>query len=379
MNQIRPLDGFRGLAALMVMWFHYFQVSHHSGDSPLAHSFQRFMNIGQGGVDLFFVLSGFLITRILLSTKGDSKYLRRFYARRSLRIFPLYFAFLVLFLLTASWLNGGTPLWSEHWYFWAFSQNIPQALGWPVNGPVHYWSLAVEEQFYLVWPFLVLALSKKWLVRVSVVLFVLPFVLRIILIPQGVDVYFLTITRTDGLALGALLALFEPGIVAGGAKYAHRFRVGLLIAVPLLAMGFVVFGGQMHFGFRTVKFTLISLCGALMVGLLLTANENSRFRRFFDNRFMVFTGRISFGLYVYQTLCFGIFDKLFQHYDSLLRLPVAFALVYLIAWMSFRWFETPILGLKRHFSYDKPKPVPQQPSVVTEIAPVAGRDPECAT
>jgi peptidoglycan/LPS O-acetylase OafA/YrhL len=366
MQQIRSLDGFRGLAALMVMWFHYFEFSHHSGNSTLAHWFQRFMNVGQGGVELFFVLSGFLITRILLSTRSDSRYLPRFYARRSLRIFPLYFGFLIIFAVNSLIVDGQLPVWGEHWYFWAFIQNLPYAFGWATDGPIHYWSLAVEEQFYFVWPFLVLLLSRKWLVRVGVVLLVMPIILRVILIPMGVDVYFLTLTRMDGLALGALLAIFEPQIVANRSALFGRFRLVLFVTVPLVIVGFALFGGQLNYWFRTVKFLAIAICGAMTLGMLLTCDDRHPLRRFFASRFMVFTGRLSFGLYVFQSLCFNIFENFVPGFNSLLRLPIAFAMLYGIAWLSFRYFESPILKYKCYFAYDR-EPKPEQSNEVESM------------
>lgn len=375
MQQIRPLDGFRGLAALMVMWFHYFHISHHLGDSTLAQWFHRFMNIGQGGVELFFVLSGFLITRILLATREDSRYMTRFYARRSLRIFPLYFGFLVIYAVSSHFLSGKAPAWGEHWYFWAFVQNLPYAFNWTVDGPTHYWSLAVEEQFYLVWPFLVAVLSRKWLIRVSMLLVALPLILRLILIPKGVDVYFLTVTRTDGLALGALLAVFEPQILGNKEVLLRRFKLGLMITLPLIVIGFALFGGHMQYWFRTVKFSLIAVCGASVVGILLTGDRTNLAHRIFSSRFMVFTGKISFGLYVFQTLSFEIFERIVPTFDSLIRLPVAFAMVYLVAWLSFRYFESPILRLKRHFDYDK-KGKKQTSEESTAILPTGGQNAE---
>ena len=152
------LDGTRAIAALLVLVFHAMQEG-----LPLP----KLVNFGQTGVDLFFVLSGFLITSILLAARPrDWSEVRTFYARRSLRIFPLYYlalCFCALFLFPVNW-----P-------FWIYLENFWMSAGREVAGPGHLWSLAVEEQFYLVWPCLVLFVPRRFLLKILTGLIVFSF------------------------------------------------------------------------------------------------------------------------------------------------------------------------------------------------------------
>ena len=199
------LDGLRGLAILLVLATHYVMVA------PTANFLERGLksicNHGWAGVDLFFVLSGFLITGILYDCKGQENYFKNFYVRRFLRIFPLYYGFLTVLLLgmlaakiAFSQAGGGphlTNLWDVQPYLWTYTFNLACAFG---HGSAHLgqlWSLSVEEQFYLVWPLVIFVCPRKAAVRVCVALIFAALLLRLALtlfVPQ-VDVYFLTPTR----------------------------------------------------------------------------------------------------------------------------------------------------------------------------------------
>jgi peptidoglycan/LPS O-acetylase OafA/YrhL len=142
LGRLPCLDGIRAAAAIMVMGFHF--VGHHGESAHLV----RASVIGQTGVDLFFVLSGFLITRILLSTKESPHFFRSFYARRTLRIFPLYFAYLAIyFFLLPPLLGDPIPPFATQMWSWFYLENVPQTFNLHSSGPGHFWSLAVEEQF----------------------------------------------------------------------------------------------------------------------------------------------------------------------------------------------------------------------------------------
>lgn len=211
-GRLPVLDGWRGLAILMV-------VVHNGGaampaDGSLVSTLVRSaLAMGWVGVSLFFVLSGFLITGILLDTVDSPGFLRSFYVRRTLRIFPLYYAALVVIFLVTPMIVGEGD-WarsvSEHQvWFWTYLQNWTM---WTdrVVGVGHFWSLAVEEQFYLVWPFLLLLFGTRWFPYVvgAVVLGALGGRLAMHLggLPNDA-LYQTTLARADALALGALLAI----------------------------------------------------------------------------------------------------------------------------------------------------------------------------
>ena len=209
------LDGLRGTAILAVLVCHYASLLPRTPAVGL-------LEIGWAGVDLFFVLSGFLITGILLDARGTPNYFRNFYARRALRIFPLYYGFLVVTLLVSLVVRlapgasheGIRHLWAAQPSLWTYTVNywIPTQTGWnPWSEMViPLWSLSVEEQFYLVWPLVVCRLSERGLVRLCVGIVAGALLLRLSLTAAGVDwswLYFVTPARADSLAAGALLAL----------------------------------------------------------------------------------------------------------------------------------------------------------------------------
>jgi peptidoglycan/LPS O-acetylase OafA/YrhL len=205
------LDGVRGLAILLVLMHNLSVLEGSLGG--LGRWLALVSDLGWIGVQLFFVLSGFLITRILLQTQSSDRYYRSFYARRVLRIFPLYFGSLVLFFVL--WpIFHALPAGLEQsralqWWYWLYLSNwSPEASGEGVALP-HFWSLAVEEQFYFVWPFLVRRRSASQVLRLALWTAFFALVARAGLLAAGTSaesVYVLSPCRMDALALGAAAA-----------------------------------------------------------------------------------------------------------------------------------------------------------------------------
>ena len=193
-DRIPALDGLRGIAVLLVMIYHFSYAWGFSA-SPVVTVYARLSGVGWMGVDLFFVLSGFLITGILHDCRGRDGYFSSFFARRSLRIFPLYYAFVLLVLPLSVWLQTGdaapavAALRDRGGWYLGYAVNFMVALdgGWATSMPhtEHLWSLALEEQFYLVWPPLVLLLSRRALIRTSAVLVVVALAARTVLCAAG--------------------------------------------------------------------------------------------------------------------------------------------------------------------------------------------------
>src|SRR5258706_538487 len=171
-GHIPALDGLRGVAILLVLVLHFapYAPGLQAPTVLLDRLYLRVSGIGWTGVDLFFVLSGYLITGILYDTRGSKHYFRQFYARRFLRIFPLYYVALALFLIILPWPHSFDSVIRELrgdavWY-WTYLYNMRvAATGFlPSSALGHFWSLAVEEQFYLIWPIVVLWLGRKHLI-----------------------------------------------------------------------------------------------------------------------------------------------------------------------------------------------------------------------
>jgi len=202
------LDGVRAIAALMVMLLHFF--SEIETPTRFLQILQKLSIFGGTGVTLFFVLSGFLITRILIHTKSDNHYFRPFFVRRILRIFPLYYFYLILFFyLTPLIVNTTRVSFENQLVYFLYLQNIAMTFHWPSMGPSHFWSLAVEEHFYLFWPFAVYFLSGKNLLRLTLFIIAFALGLRAYMVANSYEVFYFTLTRFDSLAFGALLAVLE--------------------------------------------------------------------------------------------------------------------------------------------------------------------------
>src|SRR4051794_2206506 len=213
------LDGVRGIAVLAVLLTHGTFLF---AETPVTRYVLPPMTFGWWGVDLFFVLSGFLITGILLNTRTASNRASAFYARRTLRIFPIYYlSLLVLFALAAKfyWIRSVLPhrsavdktaylLYLQNWIpLWHSLTLKPSLIG-------HFWSLAVEEQFYLVWPWIVWRLSPKAVLRICVVGAIAALVLRVVLVNHfgpHLWIHSLTVTRGEGLLVGSALAVLNSG------------------------------------------------------------------------------------------------------------------------------------------------------------------------
>ncbi len=332
------LDGVRAVAALMVMGFHFCQFKGVGGIAIL----------GQTGVDLFFVLSGFLITTILLLAEpGDWREVRTFYARRALRIFPLYYAYLI----GASLLGPAVSGW-----FWIYLQNIAIAAGAKVVGPNHFWSLAVEEQFYLVWPFLVLFLPRRWLPRTLWSLVAIAVLSRVLLVGSGISSFYFTVSRLDGLSAGGLLAVYsQTGQLRG---WRGRLIGIAAVSAGLLWLEWWRFHAQALPWVQISKLTLGTGFYAAAVGYLVVSN-NGIANRIFSLPALRYTGRISYGLYVFHPAVFVFVLARTRGWRTPVQLIGCFAAVFLVALLSWYGMESRLLRLKDKVAPGRAKfPVP---------------------
>ncbi len=386
-KRIVALDGARGLAILAVMLGH---MTDYGGLRPLVpvdKAYHAIASLGGLGVDLFFVLSGFLITGILLDSKGCDGYFRTFYARRVLRIFPVYYAFLfVVFVILPRLTPAGSPLRSvlpEQGWYWSYLANYRiAATGWPVYGGIgHFWSLAVEEQFYLFWPIPVFLLGRPAFRALCVALVVAGPLVRLAMWWHGLPAIANVAgpARVDALALGALIAVLvrEKDGLALLHRWARPAGVASAVALTLLL---ILFGGWntkapvIPIGGRS----LTILASAGLIALALRSPERRGAGRLFSHPVLVFFGTISYGLYVVHPPLLILLRDLGLSASTLpaifgSRLPgqilfiaVGGAASTAIAWASWRWFESPILRWKSRFPYER---VP-----VSDRRPRAARD-----
>lgn len=361
LTYFKHLDGVRALAALMVMAYHFF--TYIDLETPLQFHLFQVSTLGRTGVTLFFVLSGFLITRILLATKGSDGFFKNFYIRRAFRILPLYYLFLFIFFFAYPPLFHTaevTPAGQAIYYF--YLQNFSQTFHWTVGGPGHYWSLAVEEHFYLFWPLVIHFLNRKHVRWFIGGILVVAFALRWIMFSHGYDVSMFTLTRMDSLAMGALLALMEAerGFSPASARK-FLILIAAVLVPSLILLPFV--SGKAMLSIQVVKYLLTTTVFFGVIGYLVSIQQNddrpSPLYWILKSPFLAYTGRISFGLYVYHPFA----DMLVQHYlntgDWRLNGLLFIALSYAIAAFSFHFIEMRFLNLKKHFAYGgKPKHIP---------------------
>ena len=244
--RIPPLDGVRGLAILVVLVHNAAWIAE-SGEHLLFKLVVALASTGWIGVQLFFVLSGFLITGILLDSKGKREFFRSFYIRRALRILPPYFfvvGLMVVLAATISW----SPEWSRavlahQWSYWFYVSNWIQPFNLGIPGFSHLWSLAVEEQFYLLWPLVAWLLPRHRFRTACVGLIVVtPLIrlgLRLVGLPEA-TAYMFTVARWDALAAGALVAVLVRE--SSGRAWLERWRgtIGLTAgACTLLLAGWL--------------------------------------------------------------------------------------------------------------------------------------------
>jgi len=343
-QKIPQLDGIRGVAILVV-------IIHNSGRFP------RLFANGWMGVDLFFVLSGFLITGILLDTKESEAYFKNFYARRCLRIWPLYYSLLLFMFVLVPLLRPSDAhiifeKSSPWWAYPLFLQNFLIPISTNAAGPLAItWSLAIEEQFYLVWAIVVRYCSYVHVRRIAIAVICLSPALRFYLSLHQVHLYTNVFSRLDGLMAGSFLALVVRSEKFLPSRFVKLAWISLLIAAPLAFVTAALDASWIVFSFT-------ALASAAFVYLALFSAKKW-LRLALTNRFLVYTGTISYGLYLLHKIPFDVAQLLHVDRHPLLALPITVAGGYALAALSWNLLEKPFLRLKRFF---ESRPSRLQPS-----------------
>ncbi|MFO0889635.1 MAG: acyltransferase [Isosphaeraceae bacterium] len=367
MRRIPELDGLRGLAALTVVMFHLYITA---------------VPFGWAAVDLFFVLSGFLITGIVIEQMERPGFLKTFYARRSLRIWPIYYLTIVVLLVATAvswrvWLPFALYLQNTGFYLLPWDELRGKVFGpdWPTLN--HTWSLAVEEQFYLVWPALLLLAGRSRVPLLAGLGLAVSVAARSAGYPHT-----LLLSRCDGLALGALLAsiLSDPAIEsAEDRKAAVRpwIRVSLgLVLLLAMRLGHEWRTGRVRLplGFRmedaAAEVLTVSLLAFALVAWVVVDSGHRRFA-WLRWRPPGALGTISYGLYLYHVPVLHSVDAIlprsivgFRALEGLLTLGLTLA----VAGLSWRYIEQPILRLKDRFDYLRPERVTAEAAAPPPLA-----------
>ena len=363
-----PLDGLRGLAILLVLLLH-FTTDMEIPAGTVAAGVRSAFQIGWIGVDLFFVLSGFLITGILVDNKGGGRYFSAFYARRALRILPVYFlavfaAFHLLPRVFQDFDTGGVRTEAAFWLFLTNFRELPYQLARTVG---HFWSLAIEEQFYLMWPLVVFLSPRTRARRIALLTVILSPLLRYVALRAGVSgasVYHFTPFRLDGLATGAFIALSmrDPAARAGLDRLSRiAGSIALLVAAVLYGPVHLPepLSTQLDF---SIGFS--SLCigfGALLTRVVLS-EPDSRLARVLSWRGLVTLGTYSYAMYLVHVPLLRVVSKVAvpPQWPGSERYPLLWVFGYTAvlgvltlgaAMVSWHLCEKHFLALKRHFPY----------------------------
>jgi len=345
-NHIIQLDGLRFFAVFSVMIAHWAQW-HLSNkllkELPFVH-----------GVTLFFVLSGFLITTILLTNKehylkqgkGFSKLIKNFYFRRILRIFPIYYL-LLLVLFIFNYQNTRELIGWLSTYTINIYQSITNVYVGNFN---HFWSLAVEEQFYLFWPFLILFIPNKHLLKILVLIIALSILSKAYtygFTQNWMAISYFTSNCMYALGFGALLAFLKTYHFTFLKKFI-AFKWFLIVAFTYLFSLFIQISFSLSWWKYVVDDVLFSIVACQVI---LIASENGFkgiFKELLEHPFIVLCGKISYGMYLYHLF---IPTKIFESLNGLASLILLFILTFIVSYLSWKFIEQPINQLKQKFPY----------------------------
>jgi len=369
LRYIPELDGLRGIAILLVLLWHFFisivDRTQVFSDLQIVNEFFKYsipaLKWTWSGVDLFFVLSGFLIGRILIENKGSQNYFKTFYIRRSFRILPIYILSIVAFWIfynsefasNFSWLvENPKPIFS----YLLFIQNFFMGeTGFGANWLSITWSLAVEEQFYLLLPLIVFYCRPKTLLGISVIGIVLAVIFRLTL--PGLYTYVLLFSRMDALLMGVLIAIFSRNeffmkYLNKVSSYLVALNVLMLILIVLLTLkanGGKIGGVLNHSVFAVFYSITLLLC---------ISEGNNLIKNICRSSFLIHIGKISYGIYLYHYFILGILFQIFigssPFITDLLSFSISLASLiatYILAITSFHWFEKPLIKIGRRWNY----------------------------
>jgi peptidoglycan/LPS O-acetylase OafA/YrhL len=367
-KKLRSLNGIRAMAILLVFFHHMTWSIPHV--NAAVDWLRYFLFQGWIGVDLFFVLSGFLITGILVDTREAENYFSGFYAKRVLRIFPLYYATLIGILVVAHFIHPyptQMPLPADRYLYYLFLTNwLCLWKGtWGANVLGHFWSLAVEEQFYLMWPLSVWLIRPKNLKAVAACLSVTALVIRVVWATHGglgQGLSMMTFARMDSLLVGAIAAiLFRDAESLGKIKAWLPWIALSMIGGFFVAMGFLYGRSEWASSFfvQTAGYSMLALgCGALVLHSAETEGAPTLLQKILRNRTLSKLGAYSYGFYVFHVPVIGAAKLVVPHlsraFQDTLWFPLALFIVlglvtYGISAASYEWFEEPILNYKCHF------------------------------
>jgi peptidoglycan/LPS O-acetylase OafA/YrhL len=347
----KSLDGLRAIAVGIVM---------------LAHAGLPFLRSGGAGVDIFFVLSGFLITGILSGEfqRYGSISRRNFYVRRILRLSPCLVACVLLFIVL-SLVSFGSVRSDVVLISLTYTSNYARALyGYDLQSMAHCWSLAIEEQYYLAWPLVIVALERYLRTSLNKFLVLLSFALALALYRAAMvgtfsaeRIYFALDTHMDGLVLGSALSYFVQFLSSIEDRktldvfFKRVSRIALPVCI-LITLGLMYLITWHSPWMGRVGFALVAMASCVAI-LDLVASPYSLFRNLLETRALTYCGKISYGLYLYHFPIYTFVNYELRPFHWVYRVPIMVLASFAIASLSYHLFEKRFLPLKKHFGHQK--------------------------
>ena len=349
------LDGLRAVAVMLVIISHFIIVPSYPG--------LLFLKFGFWGVNIFFVLSGFLITEILLNdigTMSAGKLLKKFYIRRTLRIFPIYYLTLAA-LFMAGYLATDVMA-----YAVTYTYNIANFLNGTHSEIItHFWSLCVEEQFYLFFPALLLLINKRWHLSFLLIMVLTGIAIRAILLAQAPankdDIIFFTPTGFDCLGGGALLAWLKINRNAQLQVWLKRYWIPVLSTLLFFAVAWMNRADIDNAGVFIIWARLLTaITGFYLVGIG-AMNWNTIYGKLMHLSLFMKVGAISYGLYVYHWIIYVLiadtvtqwaqsyFTGFLMYNAYIVNFVVVLAITFIVTIVSYNFIEKPLLKLKNRF------------------------------
>jgi peptidoglycan/LPS O-acetylase OafA/YrhL len=353
MKHYPGLDSIRAIAVVLVLIWHLMPPG----------SFINSLSLGVLGVTIFFVLSGFLITKILLESKthgqvskiSNTAILKNFYVRRTLRIFPIYYLSILLIVLYKSFIDSNLQFdflssltYTSNFYFYNTGH-------WHVAS--HFWTLAVEEQFYLVWPIIILFVDKKYSLHV-IILFIVIGIATQLMVDKTGYAFVLPNACFSAFGIGALLSwiiVYQPHLLCR-----KSFNVLQILALASIVARLAGLHTKEIFDKFPIRM-MDSVIGLWMIATVIFSERKGKFfsSAIYRNRLLVFVGKISYGIYLYHIYFrysghfFGHFNKhlpfITNIYNPYLLFIEYVCTIILLSWISFKLIEQPFLNLKKYF------------------------------
>jgi peptidoglycan/LPS O-acetylase OafA/YrhL len=361
LKRIPQIDGLRAIAILLVITFHYVNNQLVNSASTAGVFFYRLTSFGWIGVDLFFVISGFLIGSILLLNRKSPKLYKTFYIRRFVRIVPNYYLLIVLFLVIQSspyfrndyFVSGNNviPSWSYflmiHNFFMARLQNMGN------DALSVTWSIGIEEQFYLIFPLIILTIKEKYLPILLVLLIISANYFRS-LYAHWIPAYVLLPCRMDSISFGILIAWLYTNYDMEQFVQRHKIKLTGIIAIVAIGCLYLFYEYQ-DLGFiRNTLFALVFACSIVLA----IGTPNSFYSRILSHKILYHIGKISYSLYLFHYLILGIFNHFGNEFlnkkDTFTRIlltmtALLFALFF--SWMVYHFLEKKAVAIGKKFSY----------------------------